>query len=75
MIMNDSLYLFRSFVIVNGHWTFKYYLRLYEADKRACLRSLKLRGYKYDRKHKAYILVSDSFGSPFSYAVVVTKIQ
>ena len=68
-----AIYLFEHYVIVNNTWSLTNNYRLTEYDKRKQLAELKRKGYKYDRKEKAYILESDPVESVYNYAVVVKK--
>ena len=69
-----AIYLFEHYVIVNNNtWSLENNYRLTEYDKRKQLAELKRKGYKYDRKEKAYILESDPVESVYNYAVVVKK--
>lgn len=69
-----AIYLFEHYVIVNNNtWSLTNNYRLTEYDKRKQLAELKRKGYKYDRKEKAYILESDPVESVYNYAVVVKK--
>lgn len=54
-------------------WSLTNNYRLTEYDKRKQLAELKRKGYKYNRKEKAYILESDPVESVYNYAVVVKK--
>lgn len=67
-----KIFLFEHYVIVNNNtWSLTNNYRLTEYDKRKQLAELKRKGYKYDRKEKAYILESDPVESVYNYAVVV----
>lgn len=69
-----QIFLFEHYVIVNNNtWSLINNYRLTEYDKRKQLTELKRKGYKYDRKEKAYILESDPVESVYNYAVVVKK--
>ena len=68
-----KIFLFEHYVIVNNTWSLTNNYRLTEYDKRKQLAELKRKGYKYDRKEKAYILKSDPVESVYNYAVVVKK--
>lgn len=69
-----QIFLFEHYVIVNNNtWSLINNYRLTEYDKRKQLSELKRKGYKYDRKEKAYILESDPVESVYNYAVVVKK--
>lgn len=67
-------FLFEHYIIVNNNtWSLTNNYRLTEYDKRKQLARLKCKGYKYNRKEKAYILESDPVESVYNYAVVVKK--
>lgn len=67
-------FLFEHYVITNNNmWSLINNYRLTEYDKRKQLAELKRKGYKYNRKEKAYILESDPVESVYNYAVVVKK--
>ena len=67
-------FLFEHYIIVNNNmWSLTNNYRLTEYDKRKQLAELKRKGYKYNRKEKAYILESDPVESVYNYAVVVKK--
>lgn len=69
-----QIFLFEHYVIVNNNtWSLINNYRLTEYDKRKQLTELKRKGYKYNRKEKAYILESDPVESVYNYAVVVKK--
>lgn len=69
-----AIFLFEHYVIVNNsNWSLTKNYRLTEYDKRKQLAELKRKGYKYNRKEKAYILESDPVESVYNYAVVVKK--
>lgn len=69
-----AIFLFEHYVIVNNrNWSLTKNYRLTEYDKRKQLAELKRKGYKYDRKEKAYILEADPVESVYNYAVVVKK--
>ena len=65
---------FEHYIIINNNtWSLTNNYRLTEYDKRKQLARLKCKGYKYNRKEKAYILESDPVESVYNYAVVVKK--
>ena len=67
-------FLFEHYIIVNNNtWSLTNNYPLTEYDKRKQLARLKCKGYKYNRKEKAYILESDPVESVYNYAVVVKK--
>lgn len=71
-----KVYLFEVYKITGkGVWTLTANYRLLANDKKKKLAELKNKGYRYDRKEKAYILEPDPTESVCKTAVCVSSYE